>query len=126
MKKAKLPKFKTEDEERAFWATHDSTDYVDWSKAQTMASPNLTPEEKARAERAEWRRKNATIHIISFDDWKNEKALQEKAVGHHKDLGNVETIEHMRKLGKQEGRIIKVILLTKYCILFAVPVFPLS
>ena len=37
MKKKKLkkiPKFKNEDEEREFWYTHDSTDYVDWSKAK--------------------------------------------------------------------------------------------
>ena len=32
MKKLKrIPKFKTEDEEREFWATHDSTEYMDWS-----------------------------------------------------------------------------------------------
>ncbi len=29
-----IPQFKTEDEEREFWATHDSTDYIDWSKAE--------------------------------------------------------------------------------------------
>lgn len=35
MKKLKsIPQFKNEDEEREFWATHDSTDYVDWSKAE--------------------------------------------------------------------------------------------
>ena len=27
-----IPKFDSEDEEREFWATHDSTDYVDWSR----------------------------------------------------------------------------------------------
>ena len=27
MKKKKIPDFKTEDEEREFWATHDSTEY---------------------------------------------------------------------------------------------------
>jgi hypothetical protein len=29
-----MPEFKTEAEERKFWETHDSTDYVDWSGAQ--------------------------------------------------------------------------------------------
>ncbi|HEY3875841.1 MAG TPA: CopG family antitoxin, partial [Candidatus Kapabacteria bacterium] len=29
----KLPEFKNEDEERQFWATHDSTEFLDWSKA---------------------------------------------------------------------------------------------
>lgn len=34
MKKLKtIPKFKNEDKEDGFWSTHDSTDYVDWSKA---------------------------------------------------------------------------------------------
>ncbi|MHB8347413.1 MAG: BrnA antitoxin family protein [Acidiferrobacterales bacterium] len=41
-----IPKFKTEAEERAFWETHDSTDYVDWSKAQQIALPNLKPSTK--------------------------------------------------------------------------------
>ncbi len=38
-----IPNFKTEDEEREFWATHDSTQYVDWSKAQKAIFPNLKP-----------------------------------------------------------------------------------
>ena len=36
-----IPRFKTEAEEREFWETHDSTDYVDWSKAQRVVLPNL-------------------------------------------------------------------------------------
>ena len=28
--KKKLPEFKNEDDERKFWATADSTEYVDW------------------------------------------------------------------------------------------------
>lgn len=39
----KMPKFKTESEERAFWATADSTDYVDWSKARRVLLPNIKP-----------------------------------------------------------------------------------
>lgn len=35
----KLPKFKNEDEEREFWATHDSTEYLDWSKAVVLREP---------------------------------------------------------------------------------------
>jgi predicted DNA binding CopG/RHH family protein len=35
--------FKNEAEERKFWETHDSTDYVDWSKAQRMRFANLKP-----------------------------------------------------------------------------------
>ncbi len=29
-----LPQFSSEDEEREFWTTHDSTEYIDWSKAE--------------------------------------------------------------------------------------------
>jgi predicted DNA binding CopG/RHH family protein len=46
MKKAKLkriPKFRNEDEEREFWATHDSTDYINWSEAEKIIMPNLKP-----------------------------------------------------------------------------------
>jgi predicted DNA binding CopG/RHH family protein len=39
----KIPKFKTEAEEREFWATADSRDYVDWSKAGRVRLPNLKP-----------------------------------------------------------------------------------
>jgi predicted DNA binding CopG/RHH family protein len=44
MKKLKpIPTFKTEADERKFWETHDSTDYVDWSKAECVRFPNLKP-----------------------------------------------------------------------------------
>ena len=36
-----LPHFETEAEERAFWQTHNSTDYVDWSRAERARFPNL-------------------------------------------------------------------------------------
>lgn len=38
-----VPRFRTEAEERKFWETHDSTDYVDWSKAERVRLPNLKP-----------------------------------------------------------------------------------
>jgi predicted DNA binding CopG/RHH family protein len=38
-----IPSFATEAEERAFWETHDSSDYVDWSKAAKAVMPNLKP-----------------------------------------------------------------------------------
>ncbi len=37
--KKRVPKFKNEDEEREFWATRDSTDYVDWKKAKRVVLP---------------------------------------------------------------------------------------
>lgn len=39
----KLPVFASEAEERAFWEKHDSSDYLDWSKAERMSLPNLKP-----------------------------------------------------------------------------------
>jgi predicted DNA binding CopG/RHH family protein len=48
MKKLKpVPPFKSEAEERKFWETHDSTDYVDWSKATRARFPNLKPSTQA-------------------------------------------------------------------------------
>jgi predicted DNA binding CopG/RHH family protein len=38
-----IPDFKSEDEEREFWATHDTTEYFDWSKARYVTFPNLKP-----------------------------------------------------------------------------------
>lgn len=45
MKKLKkMPRFKNEDEEAEFWATHDTTDYFDISKAVVNpVFPNLKP-----------------------------------------------------------------------------------
>jgi predicted DNA binding CopG/RHH family protein len=37
------PKFRSEAEERRFWDTHDSVDYIDWSKAERVRLPNLKP-----------------------------------------------------------------------------------
>jgi hypothetical protein len=38
-----LPRFQSEDEEREFWATHESSDYFDWSKAEVITDPNAFP-----------------------------------------------------------------------------------
>jgi predicted DNA binding CopG/RHH family protein len=37
------PEFKTEAEERAFWESHDSTKYLDWSQAEPARFPSLKP-----------------------------------------------------------------------------------
>jgi CopG antitoxin of type II toxin-antitoxin system len=37
----RISKFRSEAEERRFWETHDSTKYVDWSKARRVRFPNL-------------------------------------------------------------------------------------
>ena len=43
----KIPTFKSEDEEFEFWATADSTEYIDWSKARVVRFPNLRPSSTA-------------------------------------------------------------------------------
>ena len=42
-----IPKVKNEDKEREFWASHDSSKYLDWSKARRAAFPNLKPSTRA-------------------------------------------------------------------------------
>lgn len=37
------PTFKSEVHEAAFWSTHDSTDYIDYSKSRRMIFPKLKP-----------------------------------------------------------------------------------
>ncbi len=47
MKKLKkIPKFKNLDEEQMFWATHDSTDYIDYSRVELGFYPELKPSSK--------------------------------------------------------------------------------
>jgi len=41
-----VPEFHSEAEERAFWETKDSTEYLDWSQAQGASFPNLKPSTK--------------------------------------------------------------------------------
>ena len=42
-----IPQFKDENEERQFWAEHDSADFVDWSKAEQVIFPNLKQSTKS-------------------------------------------------------------------------------
>ena len=42
-KRKASPPFASEDEERAFWADHDSSDYVDWRTAKRRSFPKLRP-----------------------------------------------------------------------------------
>ena len=38
-----IPKFKSHEEAGEFWMTHDTTEYIDWSKARRITFPNLRP-----------------------------------------------------------------------------------
>jgi len=39
----KLPKHRSENKEREFWSSEDSTDYIDWDQARPLVLPNLKP-----------------------------------------------------------------------------------
>ena len=39
----KVPRFRNEYEERDFWASHDSTEFVNWRQAERVKLPNLRP-----------------------------------------------------------------------------------
>ncbi len=39
----KIPKFRSEAEERDFWAKADSSDYLKWSQGKRVRFPNLKP-----------------------------------------------------------------------------------
>jgi hypothetical protein len=41
--KRPIPTFSSEAEERKFWEAHDTSDYVDWSRARSVSFPNLKP-----------------------------------------------------------------------------------
>jgi predicted DNA binding CopG/RHH family protein len=45
-KRKKIPKFRSEDAEREFWAENDSADYVDWDAADDAVLPALKPSTK--------------------------------------------------------------------------------
>ncbi len=41
-----IPEFKSEDEEREFWARQDSTEYLDWEQARPVVFSKLKPATK--------------------------------------------------------------------------------
>lgn len=74
-KRKQLPKFESEEQERSFWAEHDSADFVDWSGTQRRAFPNLRP----------------TLRTISL-------RLPESMIGHLKVLANKRDIPYQSLL----------------------------
>ena len=38
-----IPVFRSDEEAGEFWMTHDTTEYIDWSKARRVSFPNLRP-----------------------------------------------------------------------------------
>ncbi len=41
--KNNIPKFKNEDQEREFWSSQDSADYVNWTESEDVIFPKLKP-----------------------------------------------------------------------------------
>jgi len=46
-KQLKIPKFKSEDQEREFWSKVDLTDYFDSKDLQSVSFPNLKPSSRS-------------------------------------------------------------------------------
>jgi predicted DNA binding CopG/RHH family protein len=42
-KKKAVPEFRSEEEEREFWGSHDSTEFIDWRHADRRKFPSLKP-----------------------------------------------------------------------------------
>lgn len=41
-----MPKFESEKQERDFWENNDSSEFVDWSQAESVVMPKLKPSTK--------------------------------------------------------------------------------
>jgi predicted DNA binding CopG/RHH family protein len=46
-KRKPIPRFSTEAEERAFWESGDSSDFVNWDQAKNVHFPRLKPSTQA-------------------------------------------------------------------------------
>ena len=42
-----IPNFKNDDDERNFWASEDSSDYLDWDDSEVAVFPKLKPTTKS-------------------------------------------------------------------------------
>jgi uncharacterized DUF497 family protein len=42
-KRKPVPEFRSEEEQREFWAGHDSTEFIDWRTAKSLKFPTLKP-----------------------------------------------------------------------------------
>jgi predicted DNA binding CopG/RHH family protein len=74
-KRKQMPRFESEEQERSFWAEHDSADFVDWAVAQRRSFPSLRP----------------TLRTISL-------RLPESMIGHLKVLANKRDIPYQSLL----------------------------
>ena len=47
MRRKTIPRHRSEDREREFWAENDSVDYMDWSKGERVRFSYVRPSPKA-------------------------------------------------------------------------------
>jgi len=45
-----IPKFESEDKEREYWSTHDSTEHIDWSQAKPITLSRVRPSTRTARE----------------------------------------------------------------------------
>jgi len=86
--KKKIPKFENEDEEREFWAAHDSTNYVDWGKAKRIRFPRLKSSTKTKSE----------IATEALEDAEDLAAFEERTAERNLDFENV--VKDLKQRGK--------------------------
>jgi hypothetical protein len=62
--KKRMPVFRSEQEEREFWANHDSTEYLDWRKSERAVFFNLKPSTKTISLRLPESIRNQKSYVI--------------------------------------------------------------
>ncbi len=85
-KRKKTTKLPNENEEAAFWNSHDSADFIDWAKARLAVFPNLKPTTKAVS--------------LRMPEWMLEryKALARKKDVPYQSLMKISLAEALKKL----------------------------
>lgn len=64
----KIPKFKSEDEERDFWSKNDSSEYLDWKNAeQVLPEYNLDGKKGIRGKYAKAMQKGYSVRVLHED-----------------------------------------------------------
>jgi predicted DNA binding CopG/RHH family protein len=90
---AKIPKFKSEQEEREFWDTHDFTDYLD--DTEPVKSFTLTDELKKKIEEKK-KKRHLTIRINQKEIDQAKLFAEEKGIG-YQTLMRMWIIEGIRR-----------------------------
>lgn len=75
---AKIPKFKSEKEERKFWDTHDSTEY--WEDTEEVGSFELSKELKEQIKEKAQKKRHLTIRKGVALAMRNEQVKQETSL----------------------------------------------